>query len=200
MASTPSPKSRRSARPRSNSRARACPTRSAWRTTARRRAGNCSATPAGMLKMLIHEQTREILGVHAIGTGATELIHIGQTAIAFRATVDYFLRAVFNYPYAGGVLQACRAEREQQAALAATGEPHPRRIVWASGILIRACPSCAGIRCCRSGSSRRRTAKSAPSIHRPNTARCAPRNQAATQRKCPNRPMKSWCSRTASRR
>ncbi len=36
--------------------------------------------------------------MHAIGTGATELIHIGQMAIAFRATVDYFLKAIFNYP------------------------------------------------------------------------------------------------------
>jgi NAD(P) transhydrogenase len=53
---------------------------------------------AGMLKLLIHEETRQILGVHAIGTGATELIHIGQMAIAFKATVDYFINAVFNYP------------------------------------------------------------------------------------------------------
>lgn len=52
----------------------------------------------GMLKMLIHQETRHILGVHCIGTGATELIHIGQAAIAFRATVDYFVNAVFNYP------------------------------------------------------------------------------------------------------
>lgn len=52
----------------------------------------------GMLKLLIHQETREILGVHAIGTGATELIHIGQAAIAFKATVDYFIDAVFNYP------------------------------------------------------------------------------------------------------
>jgi Pyruvate/2-oxoglutarate dehydrogenase complex, dihydrolipoamide dehydrogenase (E3) component, and related enzymes len=66
-----------------------------YRETAR---GQLLGDATGMLKMLIHEQTREILGVHAIGTGATELIHIGQTAIAFRATVDYFLRAVFNYP------------------------------------------------------------------------------------------------------
>jgi NAD(P) transhydrogenase len=53
---------------------------------------------AGMLKLLIHEETRHILGVHAIGTGATELIHIGQIAIAFKATVDYFIDSVFNYP------------------------------------------------------------------------------------------------------
>ena len=51
-----------------------------------------------MLKLLIHEETRQILGVHAIGAGATELIHIGQMAIAFKATVDYFIHSVFNYP------------------------------------------------------------------------------------------------------
>lgn len=66
-----------------------------YRETAR---GQLLGDTNGMLKMLIHEQTREILGVHAIGTGATELIHIGQMAIAFRATVDYFLKAIFNYP------------------------------------------------------------------------------------------------------
>ena len=52
----------------------------------------------GMLKMLIHPETLTVLGVHTIGTGATELIHIGQAAIAFNATVDYFINAVFNYP------------------------------------------------------------------------------------------------------
>ena len=51
-----------------------------------------------MLKILVHQESRVILGVHAIGTGATELIHIGQTAMAFNATVDYFVNAVFNYP------------------------------------------------------------------------------------------------------
>jgi NAD(P) transhydrogenase len=52
----------------------------------------------GMLKMLIHQESHAILGVHAIGTGATELIHIGQAAIAFKATVEYFVNTVFNYP------------------------------------------------------------------------------------------------------
>ncbi|QQS10387.1 MAG: Si-specific NAD(P)(+) transhydrogenase [Phycisphaerales bacterium] len=52
----------------------------------------------GILKLLIHQETRTILGVHALGTGATELIHIGQTAMAFNATVDYFVNTVFNYP------------------------------------------------------------------------------------------------------
>jgi NAD(P) transhydrogenase len=52
----------------------------------------------GMLKLLIHQESHAILGVHAIGTGATELIHIGQCAMAFNATVEYFVNAVFNYP------------------------------------------------------------------------------------------------------
>jgi NAD(P) transhydrogenase len=52
----------------------------------------------GMLKLLIHQDTHAVLGVHAIGTGATELIHIGQAAIAFNATVEYFVNTVFNYP------------------------------------------------------------------------------------------------------
>lgn len=52
----------------------------------------------GMLKLLIHEETREVLGVHIIGTHATELVHIGQAAMAHKATVDFFVNNVFNYP------------------------------------------------------------------------------------------------------
>ena len=52
----------------------------------------------GLLKMLIHREDRRLLGVHAIGTGATELIHIGQAVVALGGTLDYFLDAVFNYP------------------------------------------------------------------------------------------------------
>ncbi len=52
----------------------------------------------GMLKLLFHRQTREVLGVHAIGEGATELIHIGQAVMAYRGKIDYFIDTVFNYP------------------------------------------------------------------------------------------------------
>lgn len=52
----------------------------------------------GMLKLLIHQNDHTILGVHAIGTGATELIHIGQAVMAFKGKVDYFINNVFNYP------------------------------------------------------------------------------------------------------
>jgi NAD(P) transhydrogenase len=52
----------------------------------------------GMLKLLFHRQTRELLGVHAIGEGATELIHIGQAVMAYRGRIEYFIDTVFNYP------------------------------------------------------------------------------------------------------
>jgi NAD(P) transhydrogenase len=52
----------------------------------------------GMLKLLFHRHTHEVLGVHAIGEGATELIHIGQAVMAYRGKVDYFINTVFNYP------------------------------------------------------------------------------------------------------
>lgn len=53
---------------------------------------------AGLLKVLFHRETHRLLGVHAIGDSATELIHIGQTAMALGATIQYFRDAVFNYP------------------------------------------------------------------------------------------------------
>jgi NAD(P) transhydrogenase len=52
----------------------------------------------GMFKILFHRDTREILGVHVIGRGATEVIHIGMVAMTFNAKVDYFIDQVFNYP------------------------------------------------------------------------------------------------------
>ncbi len=66
-----------------------------YRETAR---GLLIADPYGLLKVLFHPQSRRILGVHAIGTGATELIHIGQAVLAAGMTVDYFVESVFNYP------------------------------------------------------------------------------------------------------
>ena len=52
----------------------------------------------GMLKLLFHLETHELLGIHVIGEGASELIHIGQAVLAFGGTVDYFVNTVFNYP------------------------------------------------------------------------------------------------------
>ena len=52
----------------------------------------------GFLKLLFNPDSLAILGVHIIGDSAAEIIHIGQTALSFGATVEYFRDAVFNYP------------------------------------------------------------------------------------------------------
>lgn len=60
--------------------------------------GQLIGDTVGMLKLLFHSKTRKLLGVHGIGAGATELIHIGQAVMAYRGKLDYFVDNVFNYP------------------------------------------------------------------------------------------------------
>lgn len=52
----------------------------------------------GLLKLLVSREDHTILGVHVLGTNATELIHIGQTVMGLNGTVDYLVDTVFNYP------------------------------------------------------------------------------------------------------
>jgi NAD(P) transhydrogenase len=60
--------------------------------------GQISGECEGMLKMIVHRDTREILGVHIIGGGATEIIHIAQTALIYNARIDIFIDNIFNFP------------------------------------------------------------------------------------------------------
>ena len=52
----------------------------------------------GVLKLIVHRETRQLLGVHIFGTAATELVHIGQAFLAFQGTLDVLVETVFNYP------------------------------------------------------------------------------------------------------
>jgi NAD(P) transhydrogenase len=60
--------------------------------------GGIAGDRTGVLKLLIHTDTRKVLGVHVFGTAATELVHLGQTVMAGDLTVDYLVEAVFNVP------------------------------------------------------------------------------------------------------
>ena len=60
--------------------------------------GKMIADEHGFLKLVVHAKTRRVVGIQVIGTSATELVHIGQVAISFGATVDFFVENVFNYP------------------------------------------------------------------------------------------------------
>jgi NAD(P) transhydrogenase len=66
-----------------------------YRETAR---GQIRGDTTGRLKIIFHRETRQILGVHIIGEGASELLHIGQAVSILKGTVDYFVDTVFNYP------------------------------------------------------------------------------------------------------
>jgi len=52
----------------------------------------------GMLKLLFDRNTLKLLGVHALGQRATEIIHIGQAVMSYDGTIEYFRDTVFNYP------------------------------------------------------------------------------------------------------
>jgi len=60
--------------------------------------GQIMGDSTGLLKLIFHAETRALLGVHIIGEGASELIHIGQAVLAFGGPIDYFVNTVFNYP------------------------------------------------------------------------------------------------------
>jgi NAD(P) transhydrogenase len=60
--------------------------------------GQIRGDTTGRLKMIFHRETRQILGVHIIGEGAAELVHIGQAVMTLGGTLDYFIDSVFNYP------------------------------------------------------------------------------------------------------
>jgi NAD(P) transhydrogenase len=60
--------------------------------------GQIRGDTTGRLKLIFHRETRKVLGVHIIGEGAAELVHIGQAVMTLDGTVDYFIDTVFNYP------------------------------------------------------------------------------------------------------
>ena len=60
--------------------------------------GQILGDTTGRLKLIFHRETLELLGVHIIGEGSTELLHIGQAVLVLKGKVDYFVNTVFNYP------------------------------------------------------------------------------------------------------
>jgi NAD(P) transhydrogenase len=66
-----------------------------WSEMAR---GLMSGDEDGILKLLVSSDDRRLLGVHVIGTGATDLVHIGQAVMGGEGTTDFLVQAVFNYP------------------------------------------------------------------------------------------------------
>jgi NAD(P) transhydrogenase len=60
--------------------------------------GQIRGDTTGRLKIIFHRETHALLGVHIIGEGASELLHIGQAVMALGGKLEYFVDTVFNYP------------------------------------------------------------------------------------------------------
>jgi NAD(P) transhydrogenase len=60
--------------------------------------GQIRGDTTGRLKLIFNPETKELLGVHIIGEGASEILHIGQAVLILKGTIDYFVNTVFNYP------------------------------------------------------------------------------------------------------
>ena len=60
--------------------------------------GHIMGLEAGILKLICHRETRKLIGVHVVGEGASELVHIGQAVLNLGGTIDYFVENSFNYP------------------------------------------------------------------------------------------------------
>ncbi len=60
--------------------------------------GQIRGDDQGVLKLIFHRDTRKLLGVHCIGSQATEIVHIGQAVLTLDGGLDYFVNTVFNYP------------------------------------------------------------------------------------------------------
>ncbi|TPW29724.1 Si-specific NAD(P)(+) transhydrogenase [Martelella alba] len=60
--------------------------------------GHIMGLQNGLLKMIFSLKTHRLLGIHIVGEGATELIHIGQAVLNLKGTVEYFVENTFNYP------------------------------------------------------------------------------------------------------
>jgi NAD(P) transhydrogenase len=60
--------------------------------------GQIRGDTTGRLKLIFHRETKELLGVHIIGEGASEILHIGQAVLILKGGIEYFVNTVFNYP------------------------------------------------------------------------------------------------------
>ena len=87
---------------------------------------------SGLMKMIFSLDTRQLLGVHIIGEGATELIHIGQAVLNLNGKLDYFINNIFNYPtlaeaYKVAALDAWNKMRNIDMETDTEGQFFPRR-------------------------------------------------------------------------
>ncbi len=95
---------------------------------------------SGLFKMLFHREDGRLLGCHCLGSGATELIHIGQAVLALGGGLEYFLHTVFNYPTLAECYKVAAYNAANKLALIrqATGAIVPAIAAQATGAIVPA--------------------------------------------------------------
>jgi NAD(P) transhydrogenase len=90
-------------------------------------AANTRATIAGatdgLVKLVFARADRRLLGVHVLGDMAAELIHLGQAALHFGATIDYFIHTTFNVPTQSEAYKYAAYDGLQRLQGRVTGRP-----------------------------------------------------------------------------
>ena len=86
--------------------------------------------PAGFLAIICERSTARVLGVQAIGESATELVHLGQAAIAHSASADFFVEQIFNFPTMTEAYRIAAFDVMKQRALL---QPSHLRLARAAG-------------------------------------------------------------------
>lgn len=89
--------------------------------------GHIMGLDTGLLKLIFSLKTRRLLGVHIVGEGATELVHIGQAVLNLKGTVEYFVENTFNYPTLAEAykIAGLDAWNRMGEAPKTASEPHP---------------------------------------------------------------------------
>ena len=90
--------------------------------------GHIMGLDSGFMKMIFALETRRLLGVHIVGEGATELIHIGQAVLNLGGTLDYFVENTFNYPTLAEAYKIAGARRLEPHGRAGQSGRRTRRI------------------------------------------------------------------------
>ncbi len=85
--------------------------------------GHIMGLNTGMMKMIFALDSRRLLGVHIVGEGATELVHIGQAVLNLHGTLDYFIENTFNYPTLAEAYKIAALDAWNRMPLAATSAP-----------------------------------------------------------------------------
>jgi NAD(P) transhydrogenase len=99
--------------------------------------GSILGDDSGLFKMLFHREDGRLLGCHCIGSGATELIHVGQAVLGLGGGLEYFLKTVFNYPTLAECYKVAAHNAANKLALLrhATGAIIPKAVTESGEIM-----------------------------------------------------------------